>query len=143
MIPGGGPAGTKMRHSIDRVRPPDDWSIADAQWDAMEQVLKESKEKHEVSIRLNDLRGRTFKEDLVELLSSIPGWDIDDQGTYTAGTLEPFAGVLIQNRSAIDPSPGAALIMKAFDTAAVEPLPRYDATQPQKLRIVVGAPPIK
>ena len=96
-----------------------------------------------VTIRLNNLRARQFEEDLAELLISIPGWTVDDQGIYTAGTLASFDGILIQNNSAVDPSPDAQFIKDALLAAGILPEAQFDPTQPGKVRIVIGAPPEK
>ncbi len=115
--------------------------ISDAQWDRFAAVITQARSPLRVSVRLNTLRSRIFKDDLVDLLSSLPDCEVDDQGTYTAGTLTAFDGILIQNASAIDPTPPARLIMTAFETAGIEPRPVFESWNAQRVRIVIGAPP--
>ncbi len=131
------------RRSIDRPRIPGAWGISDSQWDKFKAFAIASGQKLTVSVRLNSLRARNFKDDLTELLSSIPGWQVNDEGTYTAGTLDSFDGIMIQNSSAVDPSPQARLIMDAFKAADIKPAPFYDPSEPGRVRIVIGAPPDK
>lgn len=127
--------------SIDRERNPLAWGIQDDQWLKFRDFALTAKAPLSLAVRLNDLRARQFKEDLTELLSSIPGWDVEDQGTYTAGTLPPFEGILIQNISEFDPAPDAMFLKNALDAAGIPPEARFDATQPKHLRVVIGAPP--
>ena len=127
--------------STDRERRPTAWGIDDKQWTLFRAYAIASQSQVKVGVRLNNLRSRQFKDDLVELLASIPGWDIDDQGVYTAGSLPPFDGILIQNRSAVDPSPEALLIKRALDAAGIEPEAQFDPTQPRTVRVAIGAPP--
>ena len=129
------------RRSADRQITPGAWGITDDQWDRFKAYAIANGLRLKVSVRLNTLRARNFKDDLVDLLSSIPGWEIDDQGTYTAGTLASFDGILIQNASALDPTPEARAVMAAFQAAAIVPIPVYEAWEPGRIRIVVGAPP--
>ena len=137
------PPSTALGRSTDRERNAQAWGIDDEQWARFRDFAIASDKKLTASIRLNNLRARQFKEDLVELMVSIPGWDIDDQGVYTAGTLPSFDGILIQTNSMIDPSPDALLISAALEVAGIEPLAIFDATQPTHLRVVIGAPPEK
>ncbi len=141
-MPDGPPASTAKGRSPDRERDPDAWGISDAQWAKFQAIATASQHNLRVIVRLNNLRARQFKEDLKELLQSIPGWDVDDQGTYTAGTLASFNGILIQNRGALDPSPDALLIKQALDAAGIKPEAQFDATAPDVVRIVIGAPPM-
>lgn len=134
---------TKHRRSIDRERVPGAWGITDEQWDKFKDFAIASGKRLKVAVRLNSLRAKNFKDDLTELLSSIPGWEIEDQGTYTAGTLASFDGILIQNSSALDPTADARLMMDAFNGAGILPVPNYDATEPGRVRIAIGAPPDK
>jgi hypothetical protein len=142
-VPEGPPPSTAKGRSADRERDPKAWGIGDEQWARFQDFAIATHRKLKVSIRLNNLRSRQFKEDLVELMASIPGWDIDDQGTYTAGTLPSFDGILIQNLSMFDPSPDAMFIAQALDAAGIEPTAIFDSAQPGHLRVVIGAPPEK
>ena len=127
--------------SIDRERNPLAWGIRDDQWMKFRDFALTAKAPLTLIVRLNNLRARQFKEDLTELLESIPGWDVEDQGTYTAGTLPPFEGILIQNISEIAPAPDAQFLKNALDAAGILPEARFDSTQPNHLRVVIGAPP--
>jgi len=140
-VPDGPPPSTAKGRSTDRERDPHAWGIGDEQWARFRDFALATHKRIKVSIRLNNLRSRQFKEDLVDLMTSIPGWDIDDQGVYTAGTLPSFDGVLIQNSSMLDPSPDALTIAQALDAAGIGPTAIFDATQPGHLRVVIGAPP--
>ncbi len=140
-VPDTPPPSTALGRSLDRERDPKAWGITDEQW-ARFQAIAGARHQHlHVIVRLNNLRARQFKEDLTELLESIPGWVVDDQGVYTAGTLPSFDGILIQNSSAIDPSPDAMLVAQALDDAGIEPTAIFDSTQPGHVRIAIGAPP--
>jgi len=132
---------TTTGRSADRVRDPSAWGISDAQWDLFRTFALARNRKASLIVRLNSLLSRQFKDDLVELLSSIPGWEVDDQGVYTAGTLPAFDGILIQNRSAIEPSADALLLKQALDAAGIKPEAAFDATEPGLVRVVIGAPP--
>ena len=129
------------KRTSDQPRPPGVWMIDDGQWDRFQAAIAASGVTLRVTVRLNTLRARVFKEDLVDLLTSLPGWTVEDQGTYTAGTLESFDGILIQNASALNPTPEAAALKAALDAAGIRPEAVYDATQPDQVRIVIGAPP--
>ena len=129
--------------STDRERDPAAWGITDEQWNQFRAFALAANKPMKVTIRLNNLRARQFEEDLAELLISIPGWTVDDQGIYTAGTLASFDGILIQNNSAVDPSPDAQFIKDALLAAGILPEAQFDPTQPGKVRIVIGAPPEK
>jgi hypothetical protein len=135
------PASTVPGRSTERARDPSAWGISDAQWGLFRTFAIASNRTIKVTVRLNSLLSRQFKDDLVELLSSIPGWEVDDQGIYTAGTLASFDGILIQNRSAVQPSDDALLIKQALDAAGIKPEAAFDATDPRLMRIVIGAPP--
>jgi hypothetical protein len=140
-VPGATVTPATRRRSGDREIAPGAWGITDDQWDRFKAYAIANGLRLTVSVRLNTLRARNFKDDLVDLLSSIPGWEVDDQGTYTAGTLASFDGILIQNASALDPTPEARAVMAAFEAAAILPMPVYEAWEPGRIRIVVGAPP--
>ena len=129
--------------SPNRDRDPRAWGINDAQWTLFQAAATVSHRQLKVVVRLNNLRARQFKEDLVELLASIPGWEAEDQGVYTSGTLPAFDGILIQNTSAVAPSADALSIKQALDAAGIEPTAEFDPTQPGRIRIVIGAPPEK
>ncbi len=141
-VPDGPPPSTAQGRSPDRERDPKAWGIGDEQWGRFRAFALAAQRKVEASIRLNNLRSRQFKDDLVELMTSIPGWEIDDQGVYTAGSLPSFDGVLIQTNSMFDPSPEALLIAQALDAGGIEPTAIFDATQPTHIRVVIGAPPL-
>ena len=141
LMPEPGAAQPAPGRSPDRPRDARAWGISDEQWRAFQSFAHPRGGPISLAIRLNNLRARQFKEDLAELLATVPGWEVEDQGTYTAGSLVMFDGILIQNRSALDPTPEAQLIKEALDAAGIGPEARFDATQPNKIRIVIGAPP--
>ena len=130
-VPGRSPNRERNRHA---------WGIDDAQWTQFQAAANANHTLLRVVVRLNNLRARQFKEDLVELLASIPGWEVQDQGDYTAGTLPPFDGIVIQNRSAVEPTADAMTIKQALDAAGIKPEARFDPTQPTLMRILIGAP---
>ena len=140
-VPDAAPPSTAKGRSPDRKRDPSAWGIGDDQWGLFQAFAATHKRPLKAIIRLNSLRARQFKDDLAELLTSIPGWEVEDQGVYTAGSLPAFDGILIQNRSAVEPSPEGLLIKQALDAAGIEPEARFDATQPVLLRILIGSPP--
>jgi hypothetical protein len=135
------PTTTAPGRSLERERDPKAWGIDDAQWMRFQAAAKASGRQIKVIVRLNNLRARQFKEDLTELLQSIPGWEVEDQGVYTAGTLPPFDGILIQNISSIEPSADALAIKQALDAAGILPTATFDPTMPGAVRVVIGAPP--
>ncbi len=138
---GAPPASTAPGRSTERARDPAAWGISDTQWELFRAFAIGRSQKIKVVVRLNSLLSRQFKDDLVELLSSIPGWEVEDQGVYTAGTLTAFDGILIQNRSAIEPAADALLIKQALDAAGIKPEATFDPTVPRSVRVVIGAPP--
>lgn len=140
-VPDQPPASTARGRSAERERTPAAWGISDKQWERFQYFAESANRPLSVVIRLNNQRSRQFKDDLTELLQSIPGWDVNDQGEYTAGSLPSFDGILIQNRSAVDPGDDALLIKQALDAAGIQPTAQFDATQPMRIRIVIGAPP--
>jgi hypothetical protein len=140
-VPNAAPPSTAKGRSPDRERNPSTWGISDDQWGLFQAFAAARPMPLKAVVRLNNLRARQFKDDLAELLASISGWEVEDQGLYTAGTLPAFDGILIQNRSAVEPSPEALLIKQALDAAGIEPKAQFDATQPGLLRILIGAPP--
>lgn len=140
-MPAHGQENAAPGRSLERLRDPAAWGIDDAQWRRFQAAARASGAQVRVVVRLNNLRARQFKADLVELLASIPGWEVEDQGDYTAGSLPPVDGILIQNISAIEPSDGALTIKRALDEAGIKPEATFDPTQPTRIRIVVGAPP--
>ena len=103
-IPDAAAPSTVPGRSPNRERNPHAWGIDDAQRTLFQAAANANPTLLRVVVRLNNLRARQFKEDLVELLVSIPGWEVEDQGVYTAGTLPPFDGIVIQNRSAVEPT---------------------------------------
>ena len=141
-VPDARPSTAKGR-SLERERDPRAWGISDEQWAQFQAFAEASQNRPTIVVRLNNLRARQFKDDLVELLASIPGWTVEDQGVYTAGSLPAFDGILIQNRSAVAPSPDAMLIKQALDAAGIKPPAQFDPSQPGRIRIVIGAPPDK
>ena len=140
-IPDAPPPSTARGRSSDRERDPRAWGITDEQWARFQAIAGARHKQMHVIVRLNNLRARQFKEDLTELFLSIPGWVVDDQGIYTAGTLPSFAGILIQNTSMVEPSFDAMAVAQALDDAGIEPTAIFDSTQPGQVRIVIGAPP--
>ena len=140
-VPDPPPPSTVKGRSRDRERDPQIWGIGDEQWVRFQAFAAARHTSLQIIVRLNNLRARQFKDDLLELLASIPGWEVDDHGIYTAGTLPAFDGILIQNRSAEQPSAGAMLIKQALDAAGIQPEAQFDPTQPGRIRIVIGAPP--
>ena len=140
-VPATNEASTVPGRSTDRERNALAWGIRDDQWLKFRDFALTAKTPLTLAVRLNNLRARQFKEDLTELLESLPGWDVNDQGTYTAGTLPPFDGILIQNVSAMDPAPDAQFLKDALDAAGILPEARFDSTQPNHLRVVIGGPP--
>lgn len=142
-IPDTPSASMAQGRSLDRMRDPRAWGIDDTEWEKFRAIAIASRKRVTVIVRLNNLRARQFKDDLVELLASIPGWEVDDQGAYTAGSLSAFDGILIQNRSAVDPADEALLIKNTLDAAGIRPAAHFDPTRPGVVRIVIGAPPDK
>lgn len=137
------PPSTAIGRSADRERDPKAWGITDEQWARFQAAAGASHQRLHVIVRLNNLRARQFKEDLTELFRSIPDWEVDDHGVYTAGTLPSFDGILIQNVSLVDPSPDAMRVAQALEAAGIEPTAIFDATQPGRVRVVIGAPPAR
>ena len=142
-VPSAARPSTAKGRSLERERDPRAWGISDEQWAQFQGLAEASQNRPTIVVRLNNLRARQFKDDLVELLASIPGWTVEDQGVYTAGSLPAFDGILIQNRSAVAPSPDAILLKQALDAAGIEPPAQFDPSQPGRIRIVIGAPPEK
>lgn len=123
----GGPAASRMS-----------WKITQKQREIFEDCLKSAGVMASVIVRLDSADSVKFKNDLVSMIDSAPGWSVFDFGNSGIDTIG-VAGIAIQVPDAQSPPPAAVALMKAFLAAGIEPVPilsgGFNAVQ-----IVIGGP---
>ncbi len=114
------------------------WKITQKQREIFEDCLKSAGVMASVIVRLDSADSVKFKNDLVSMIDSAPGWSVFDFGNSGIDTIG-VAGIAIQVPDAQSPPPAAIALMKAFRAAGIEPVPilsgGFNAVQ-----IVIGGP---
>jgi len=121
---------------------PRNWGFSPGQAEKFRLALSSSTVRGRVLIRLNDSMSRKFKDQLVQILSSVPGWEAYYQGEHP-NTLGDIRGVTIDYHD-VDPHPLAEVLIAAFASTGLMPPAGHVPVQVWKngeVRVVIGSPP--
>lgn len=134
-----GPIGTV---TIDQD--PRRWNLSADQVVRVTNALTSSSARGRVYIRLNDPLARNFRDQVIQIIQSIPGWEAYNQGDGMIGTLGDVRGIMIDYQDGPKPPPIAQALIAAFSSAALQPPPGHSSVPAwtnAEVRIVIGSPP--
>ena len=119
------------------------WGFTQDQGNRFANSIRPSDRRIVVATRLDDLLSRSFRDQLVKLIRSVPGWEVRDFGDHVTNTLG-VRGIILKVPNPEQPSPQAKILMDAFLASGIQPSPIFagpwgDAENP--IQIVVGSPP--
>jgi hypothetical protein len=113
------------------------WGFTPDQWNAFSRSLLPSSQHIFVLVRLDDDLAEDFRNQLLSLINSVPGWEARDFGTATK-TLHA-RGIIIRVPDANKPPPEAQNLMNAFLASGIQPTPIFAGGA--GIQIIIGSPP--
>jgi len=118
---------------------PRSWGFTQEQWVTFRDSLPPSSQHFVVSTRLDDLLAKNFRNQLVALINSVPGWEARDFGDWSVNTLGA-RGIVLRVPDANQPPPEAQALLKAFLASGTQPTPVFVGGF-GAVQIVIGSPP--
>lgn len=140
IAPGNSGIITQGQHGDNYIqKDPRAWGFTPAQEGIFSESLRSANAPGSVTVRLDDLLARGFKNQVVRTIATTPGWKVGDFGDNATNTLHA-QGIIIRVPDSSQPPDAAKALMTAFLASGIQPLPIYDSGF-GAIQIVIGSPP--